>query len=113
MNRIAGLSAAAILLSVLALDAPAQALPGTGLQTVEQGGLIHQVRSRHGHRHHHAFRHRGRHVTIYRSYRTPYYYRAPYAYAPAIGLSIGGGHYGHHGYHHGDHGHHRRHHDHH
>ncbi|MDX2257713.1 MAG: hypothetical protein NW205_02245 [Hyphomicrobiaceae bacterium] len=104
MTRIAGLSAAAILLSVLALDAPAQALPGTGLQTAEQGELIHQVRSRHGHRHHHAYRHRGRHVTSYRSYRAPYYYGAPYAYAPPIGLYFGGVHGGfHHRRHHGHH----------
>ena len=101
MTRIARLSATTLLLGVFALASPAQALPGAGLQTGAQSDLVHQARARHGHHHHHARRHHGRHVTIYRSYRTPYYYGAPYAYAPPIGLYFGGGHH---------HSHHRRHH---
>ena len=111
MPQLARLSATALLLGVFAFASPAQALPGAGPQTAVQSDLVHQVRSRHGHhRHHHAYRHRGRHVTTYRSYRTPYYHGSLYAYAPPIGLYFGGGH---HSFHHGHHGHHRRHHGHH
>lgn len=114
MTQIARLSATALLFGVFALASPAQALPGAGLQTGAQSGLVHQVSSGHGHHHHgHAYRHQGRHVTIFRSYRTPYYYGAPYAYAPPIGLYFGGGHHGHHGYHYGHYGHHYGHHGHH
>lgn len=110
MIQIARLSAMALLFAVFALASPAQAMPGAGLQIGVQADRVHQVRSRHGHHHHrYAYRHHRRHVTIYRSYHTPYYYGAPYAYAPPIGLYFGGGHH-HHG-HHGHHGgHHRGHH---
>lgn len=111
MTQIARLAAPALLLGVFALASPAQALPGAGLQTGARSDLVHQVHSRHGRQHHrHAYRHRGGHVTIYRSYRTPYFYGAPYAYAPPLGLYFSGYHHGHHGYHYGHHGYHDRHH---